>query len=98
MRKMDELETSIALSSIKWAWFFTVIALFIWGAYDFIKIGEVTLPLYLLIVQNVVYFFATQISRWKVGDEGGKKAIVWYLMAIVVCLLVFGALILFTNR
>lgn len=98
MRKMDEMETKIALDSIKWAWSFTVIALFVWGVYDFIKLGYITAPFYLLIIQNVVLFFATQISKWKVGDKNGKKAIIWYLTAVVVCLLGFGAIIFFSGK
>jgi len=98
MRKMDEMEAKIALDSIKWAWSFTVIALFIWGIYDFIKLGNITLPLYLLIIQNVVYFFATQISKWKAGDSNGKKIIIWYLTAVVVCLICFGAILFFLGR
>ncbi len=98
MKKMDEMETKISLDAIKWAWSFTVIALFLWGAYDFIKTSTVTLPIHLMIIQNVVYFFATQISKWKMGDESGKKAITWYLVAVVVCLLGFGALILLIEK
>lgn len=98
MRKMDEMETKIALDSIKWAWSFTVIALFIWGIYDFIKLGNITLPFYLLIIQNIVYFFATQISKWKAGDKSGKKSIIWYLTAVVVCLIFFGAILFFLER
>lgn len=95
---MDEMETKIALGAMKWAWSFTVIALFVWGIYDFIKVGTTTLPLYLLILQNIVYFFATQISKMKVGDDSGKKAVIWYLTAVVVCLIGFGTLILLTVK
>lgn len=98
MKKMDEMETKIALHSIKWAWSFTVIALFIWGIYDFIKIGAITPPFYLLIIQNIVYYFATQISKMKVGDESGKKAVIWYVPAVFICLVGFGALIFFAGR
>ena len=40
MRKMDEMEMAITLKAVKWAWFYTVMFLFIWMVYDYIKIGS----------------------------------------------------------
>ncbi|MCI1965265.1 MAG: hypothetical protein LKJ17_03935 [Oscillospiraceae bacterium] len=97
MRKMDEMETKIALESIRWCWFFTVVALFLWSVLDIVKTGKATLPCYLLAFQNLIYFFATQIGKWKAGDERGRKAIVWYLPLFVVFLLGFG-FVLFTVK
>lgn len=97
MKKMDEMEMKMSLDAIKWAWSFTVIALAIWGIYDFVKLQVLTLPMYLLIAQNIVYFITIQISKWKVGDESGKKSLFLYLIAVVVCLLGFGSLILFLD-
>ncbi len=55
MRKMDEMEMAISLKAIKVAWFYTVIFLFIWTIFDYIKTGSFTLALFLLISQNIVY-------------------------------------------
>lgn len=95
MKKMDEMELAISLQSIRWAYLFTVIALLAWGIRDLICQGTITMPVYLLIFQNLVYFFATNISKMKAGDEDGKKAIFGYLLLMVVFLLGFGALLLF---
>ena len=37
MRKMDEMELSINLKAIKLAWFYTVVFVFIWMTYDWVK-------------------------------------------------------------
>jgi len=39
MRKMDEMEMAISLKAVRFAWFYTVVFLFIWVMYDFIKHG-----------------------------------------------------------
>ncbi len=54
MKKMDEMEMSISLKSIRSAWFYTVVFLFIWMSYDFYKTRETGLPSFLLISQNIV--------------------------------------------
>jgi len=90
---MDEMEMKISLESLRWAWLFTVIALFVWGVSDFVRTGAVTLPLYLLIAQNAVYLSLMQIFKWRMGDGRGRRAIVWYAAAAVVCVLGFGVLL-----
>lgn len=96
MRKMDEMEMKISLESLRWAWLFTVVALFAWGISSFVRTGAVTLPLYLLIAQNAVYFASMQILKWRMGDEGGKSALLCFA-AVAVCLAVFGFLLFFTR-
>jgi len=95
---MDEMEAKIALDSVRWSWSFTIVALCVWGVYDFVKTGRITLPFYLLIAQNVIYFFALHIAKWRVGDEGGKRGILWSFAAVVIFLLGFGALLFFFGR
>lgn len=48
-RNMDEMELHLSLNAIRVAWFFTVIALFIWGIWDCVHTGRFTAPMYLLI-------------------------------------------------
>lgn len=97
MRKMDEMELSISLRAIRWAYLFTVLALFGWGLWDSIHLGEVTPPLYLLIFQNLVYFTALQISKIKVGDTDGKRSLI--LSGILTAFLIgFGALLFFFAK
>ena len=55
-RNMDEMELNLSLNAIRVAWFFTVMALFIWGIWDCVHTGRFTAPMYLLIFQNLLYF------------------------------------------
>jgi len=95
MKKMDEMELRITLKGIKWSWIFMVLALAVWGIYDLVKTQSTSLPLILLSIQFMVYFFVTNISKWKVGDDSGKKLIVWYLGAIIFFIIVFGVILYF---
>lgn len=53
-KKMDELEMHISLKSIKIAWSYTIIFLFIWSCYDYFTENEWGLPHFLFITQNLV--------------------------------------------
>ena len=81
-RNMDEMELHLSLNAIRVAWFFTVMALFIWGIWDCVHTGRFTAPMYLLIFQNLLYFLALQVGRWRAGDP-----------LLVVFLLAFGLLL-----
>ncbi len=94
MKKMDEMELAISLKAIRLAYLFTVVALFAWGIRDFIYQGTITAPIFLLIFQHMVYFFASQIAKMKVGDVEGKKSIVLSVVLTVMFLIGFGVLIL----
>lgn len=55
MRKMDEMEMAISLKAVRGAWFYTVIFLFIWTIYDYVKLGSFnSLAFILLISQNLI--------------------------------------------
>lgn len=98
MRKMDEMEWKINLKGIKWSYLFLVVSLFIWGAYNFIRTQEMSLPLILVILQFLVYFFVTNIAKSNVDDDSGKKQI-FISFGVIFLLLVFGAILYFTvNR
>ena len=75
-RNMDEMELHLSLNAIRVAWFFTVIALFIWG-----------------IFQNLLYFLALQVGRWRAGDRDGARSFLLYVPLLVVFLLAFGLLL-----
>ncbi len=70
MKKMDEMEMSISLKSIKWAWFYTVLFLFGWTVYDYILQNTFNNPaFFLLITQNIIYLAINQYSNWKMGKN-----------------------------
>lgn len=95
MRKMDEMERTINLKGIKWSYLFLVVSLFIWGAYNFIKTQEMSLPWILVILQFLVYFFVTSIAKSNVDDDSGKKQL-FISLGVIFLLLVFGAILYFT--
>ena len=39
-RKMDEMELHLSLNAIRVAWFFTVMALFVWGTWGYAQTGR----------------------------------------------------------
>lgn len=95
MRKMDEMEWEINMKGIKWSYLFLVVSLFIWGAYTFIKTQEMSLPLILVTLQFLVYFFVTTIAKSNVDDDSGKKQM-FISFGVVLLLLIFGAILYFT--
>ena len=92
-RNMDEMELHLSLNAIRVAWFFTVMALFIWGIWDCVQTGRVTAPMYLLIFQNLLYFLALRVGRWRAGDRDGARSFLLYVPLLVVFLLAFGLLL-----
>ena len=92
-RNMDEMELHLSLNAIRVAWYFTVMALFIWGIWDCVQTGRVTAPMYLLIFQNLLYFLALQVGRWRAGDRDGARSFLLYVPLLVVFLLAFGLLL-----
>lgn len=95
MRKMDEMEWSINLKGIKWSYLFLIVSLFIWGVFNFIKTQEMSLPLILVILQFLVYFFVTSIAKSNVDDDSGKKQI-FISLGVIFLLLVFGGILYLT--
>ena len=54
MKKMDEMEMSVSLKSIKFAWGYTVLMLFGYMIYEFTQTGKLGFAFLLLISQNMV--------------------------------------------
>ncbi|HZK88193.1 MAG TPA: hypothetical protein VFC27_03480 [Anaerovoracaceae bacterium] len=70
MKKMDEMEMAINLTSIKWAWFYTVLFLFAWTVLDYVKQGSFNTPAFLLLItQNMILLSITQYLKWKLGKD-----------------------------
>ena len=69
LRKMDEMEMKITLTSVKWAWFYTVVFLSIWTVYDYIVIDLIGLPFILLISQNLIYLGTQTFLKWKMSKN-----------------------------
>lgn len=69
MRKMDEMEMSICLKAIKWAWTYTILFLAIWVIYDYIQTRTFGLSFFLLITQNLVLITIQYFLKWKLGKD-----------------------------
>ena len=92
LRKMDEMELHLFLNAIRVAWFFMVMALFVWGTWGYVQTGRFTAPIYLFVFQNLLYFLALQVGRWRTGDRDGAKRLLLYVLLLVIFLLAFGLL------
>ena len=90
MRKMDEMELHITQKGIKWSWLFLVVALFLWSIYEYAWKKTISPASILLSIQYMVYFFVVQVSKWRMGDEEGRAAMIWYVGGLVFFLLLFG--------
>ena len=91
-RKMDEMELHLSLNAIRGAGFFMEMALFVWGTWGYVQTGRFTAPIYLFVFQNLLYFLAPQVGRWRTGDRDGAKRLLLYVLLLVIFLLAFGLL------
>jgi uncharacterized membrane protein YhdT len=66
---MDEMEMSISLKAIKWAWAYTVLFLAIWVIYSYIQTKTFGLSFFLLITQNLVLIVIQYFFKWKLGKD-----------------------------
>jgi len=69
MKKMDEMELSISLKAIKWAWAYTILFLAIWVIYDYTHTRILGLEFILLISQNLVLMAIQSFLKWKLGKD-----------------------------
>ncbi|MBE6064433.1 hypothetical protein [Clostridium cochlearium] len=72
MRKMDEMEMYISLKSIKIAWFYTIVFLFIWSVYEYITTSKFGLSFFLFITQNLILTVSQFILKHKMGGKNEK--------------------------
>jgi uncharacterized membrane protein YhdT len=69
MRKMDEMEMSISLKSMKWAYGYTILFLAIWVIYNYIQTRELGFEFLLLISQNLVLTGIQFYLKWELGKD-----------------------------
>ena len=66
--KSDELEASVAIKAVKWAWSYTVMFLFVWCVAAYIATQDFPfLPFFLLVSQIIIFLAAQQIYAKKMG-------------------------------
>ena len=69
--KADEMDIHIALFAVRSSWLVTMIALLIWSIYDVIAKHTITMPLNILLLGGIVYFFTDLYMRRKL--KGGYQ-------------------------
>lgn len=93
---MDEKEWKINLNGIRWSYLFLIMSLFIWGIYNFIHLKEISLPIILILLQFIVYFFVTTISKYNIDNHSVKKQLIIYIL-IVFFVFLFGLALYLAN-
>ncbi len=68
-RKMDDMEQFISLKSLKFAYGFTIVFLFIWFILDYINKRTPSTALFLLVTQNLVLIFSQFYFKKKMEDK-----------------------------
>jgi hypothetical protein len=68
-RKMDEMEQFISLKSLKIAYGFTIVFLFIWSILDSINKRTPSTALFLLVTQNLILMLSQCYFKKNMGDK-----------------------------
>jgi len=76
--KMDEMEMTIQLKSLRWAWLYTILFLFVWFCYESFRLKTPEtpmnlLPLILLTSQNIIRYIAKAIYDKKMSDDADEE-------------------------
>lgn len=69
MRKMDEMELSISLKSIKLAYTYAILFLSVWVIYEYIRKKTFGLAFFLLVTQNLILIGSQYFLKWKLGKD-----------------------------
>jgi len=76
--KMDEMEMTIQLKSLRWAWLYTMLFLFVWFCYEGFRLKTPEtpinfLPLILLTSQNIIHYIAKAIYVKTMSDDADEE-------------------------
>jgi hypothetical protein len=69
--KADEMDIHIALFAVRSSWIVIIIALMIWSIYDVVTKQTITMPLSILLLGGIVYFFTDLYMRRRLS--GGYR-------------------------
>jgi len=69
--KADEMDIHIALFAVRSSWIVINIALMLWSIYDVVTKQTITMPLSILLLGGIVYFFADLYMRRRLS--GGYR-------------------------
>jgi hypothetical protein len=95
MRKMDEMEKSIALQSMRWSWGFGVISLAIYNIFQQITTGQTSFSFIIMIgmilIQRGIYHYKLQQVN---EDQSFWRGL---LLVLLIVLLMLGGLFLISG-
>ncbi|WNF36809.1 hypothetical protein RJD24_20835 [Bacillaceae bacterium IKA-2] len=97
MKKMDEMEKSLTLKSIRVSWIFTGGFLLVWGILNYINGQGQTLPMVLFTMQIVVALISQRILAMKTGDNESKRYLIAMILFTIVLFVIGGLLLYFLN-
>lgn len=69
LRKMDEMEMSVNLNAIRFSWGYSMLFLFVWVLYDWIRNGITGTAFILMTSQFIVYWSIQLFLKWKLGKD-----------------------------
>lgn len=87
-KKKDEMELEIQHKSNMFSLVFLEITLIILMLVEAIRDKEWTIYLYLICCSSIVNFIARQFYRKKLGDEGWKSDVIFFIILFVCLVLV----------
>lgn len=90
LRKPDEMEQKHNLLSARNAFLFYVVALLIWGVYDFVTTGDAGWQMTILLVGAAIFWWS-RLILYKDAETEGKpklpsKAILWTVIYLALFL------------
>ena len=96
LKKKDEMEKEIENKSILISYYFCQCALVIWILINFINKKNNLIPLYILIMDNIVKKISDLIYKHSVEDERWKKGLL--ILILLILLILFMLMLGVTNE
>ncbi len=70
LRKMDEMEMSINLQAIRFAWVFSNLYLLVWIGSEWLKTRSFNGFAFILMASQTIIYWAVQLFlKWKLGKD-----------------------------
>ncbi len=98
VHKMDEMEMHLNLQAMRWTYLLLVVVLWIWGIHDFIVSPHTfSFAMFLVILQNVVYFTISTILKSRTGDRKAFHSLLIWVILTAAGVLSVGVLFTFFH-
>lgn len=94
MRKMDEMEQSIALQSVRWSWGFGFISLVLYNFYLRVTTGEYNIT---GLIAAGMFLIQQLVFHYKKQQAGEDKAFWRYVMLVILFIVIFFGILFMTD-